>query len=137
MKTLTVLGQLEGPHHHGDAGHDLTCAETLTLAPTEYADINCGLRIALPVGTWGMIANRSSTPRKGLMVNTSIIDNGYRGPIKVCVRNVSDKAVTIRAGEQVAQLIVVPLVPVRLSFVEIPEDLGETARGSSGWGSTG
>jgi dUTP pyrophosphatase len=119
----------------GAAGFDLYANETTSIPPHGRALVNTGIAIALPEGTYGRIA-----PRSGLAVKYSIdtgagvIDEDYRGVVKILLVNHSDTALAIKPGERVAQLIVerISLAPM----IEV-EALSETKRGESGFGSTG
>lgn len=124
--------------HPGDAGVDLQATADVTLAPGERAVVGTGVAIALPIGTVGLVHPRSGlAARAGLsVVNTpGTIDAGYRGEIKVCLINHDPHApIVIRRGDRIAQLLV-----QRVELVEFVEtnDLGETARGGAGYGSSG
>lgn len=120
--------------YSGDAGLDLHSNESVTVWPGEYAEIGCGFDIELPEGYWGLLHSRSSTMRRGLLVNTSVIDQGYRGPMFVGVRNISGDAVEVKVTERLGQLIVLPLVD---THVKVVQELSESSRGSSGFGSSG
>ena len=63
-----------------------------------------------------------------------VIDSDYRGEIRVGLTNLSDTPYTVRPGDRIAQLAVVPVVQVNPVPVE---NLDETERGSGGFGSTG
>ena len=63
-----------------------------------------------------------------------VIDSDYRGEILVGLQNSSDADYTIRPGDRIAQLAVMPVVQAEL---EITDTLDETARGAGGFGSTG
>jgi len=63
-----------------------------------------------------------------------VIDSDYRGELRVALFNSSDSDYTIHDGDRIAQLMVLPVVQPQLQFVE---ELDETARGCSGFGSTG
>ena len=124
--------------HPGDAGADLTSAETLTLRPGERALVGTGVRIALPDGFVGFVVPRSGLAAKhGITVVNApgTVDAGYRGEIKVALLN-TDPAdpFEISVGDRIAQLIVMP-VP-RARFVPV-EELPDSARGEGGFGSTG
>jgi dUTP pyrophosphatase len=71
---------------------------------------------------------------KGVMTAFGTIDNGYRGDIGVTLFNHSFHDYTVRPGDRIAQLVVVPVV---LPEVVEAEDLSATERGESGFGSTG
>jgi dUTP pyrophosphatase len=123
----------------GDAGVDLVAAETLTLAPAGgRALVPTGLAIALPTGYAGFVQPRSGLALKhGVTVlNTpGLVDSGYRGELKVCLVNLDPaEPFEVVRGERIAQLVVQAVEHVR--FVEVDE-LDETARGDTGFGSSG
>lgn len=128
------------PHYAqpGDAGADLTSAESLVLQPGQRAVVGTGVRLALPEGTVGLVTPRSGlAARHGLSIVNSpgIIDSGYRGEVKVCLVNLDPATpVEINEGDRIAQLVVMPFLQARFEPVA---SLGETQRGSGGYGSTG
>ena len=63
-----------------------------------------------------------------------VIDQDYRGPVKVALHNDSDMHQTIIDGERIAQLVIMPYYTV--DFREVDE-LDDTERGEGGFGSTG
>lgn len=123
---------------HGDAGADLCCAEDVDLAPGERALVRTGIAIALPEGYAGFVHPRSGlAARHGItLVNApGTVDAGYRGEIKVILLNTDHaKAVSLRRGDRIAQLVVQRVENV--TFREVPA-LPESARGDNGFGSTG
>ncbi|HCT15358.1 dUTP diphosphatase [Corynebacterium nuruki] len=127
--------------HPTDAGIDLYSAEDLTLAPGERALIGTGIAMALPVGTVGLVHPRSGlAARHGLsIVNTpGTIDADYRGEVKVCLVNTDrDTPVTVSRGDRIAQLLVQAVSLCDVVEVDDPAELGETVRGTGGYGSTG
>jgi dUTP pyrophosphatase len=62
------------------------------------------------------------------------VDADYRGPVGVILVNLGAEPFTVRHGERIAQLVLAPVV--RADFLEA-DDLGDTARGAGGFGSTG
>ncbi|EHN12007.1 Deoxyuridine 5'-triphosphate nucleotidohydrolase [Patulibacter medicamentivorans] len=124
--------------HPGDAGLDLCCLEPIHLEPGDRAMVPTGLAVAIPEGHVGLVVPRSGlAARHGIsLVNApGTIDAGYRGELRVLLLN-SDREQPFIAssGERIAQLLVLPVaLPVA---VEVDE-LGETARGDGGFGSTG
>jgi len=123
--------------HVGDAGLDLYSSEDITLAPFERTLISTGIALAIPVGYAGFLQPRSGLAiKKGLsLVNTpGLIDSHYRGEIKAVAINLDpDHSIEIARGDKVAQLVIQTVASVDL--VEV-EQLGETARGEGGFGST-
>lgn len=128
---------IEHRHYGGDAGHDLICAERVVIHPGDFADVDCGVTVALPPDTWGLITGRSSTFRKHrLHVVQGVIDNGYRGPLKTGLCNLGEKTHVVEVGDQLAQLIVMPLLKPVLWRAERLEDLPRGDRGEAAYGST-
>ncbi|MHB8178171.1 MAG: dUTP diphosphatase [Vulcanimicrobiaceae bacterium] len=121
------------------AGADLCAAvpEDLVLAPGERALVPTGFAIALPAGFEAQIR-----PRSGLALRHGItclnapgtIDADYRGPLQVILANLGADPVCIRRGDRIAQLVVAPVA--RAVFEEVVA-LPASARGASGFGSTG
>ena len=122
------------------AGVDL-CAdlkEQITLSPGENVKIPTGLAIELPsqqvvalVFARSGLANRFGI---GLTNGVGVIDSDYRGEIQVLIQNLGAQPVTINPGDRIAQMVFMPIF--KAVFEEVTE-LGETIRGSGGFGSTG
>ena len=123
--------------YDGDAGLDLSAAEGLTIGPGERAVVGTGLAVAIPAGYTGLVVPRSGlAARSGLgKVNSpGVIDAGYRGEVRVVLLNTDrEQPFTVEPGMRIAQLLVVPVPPVRL--VEVDE-LPESERGERGFGSS-
>src|SRR5918996_3241539 len=121
------------------AGLDLLAdvSEPLVLGPFERAAIPTGLAFEIPEGFEGQVR-----PRSGLALNAGVtclnapgtIDADYRGELKVILANLSREPFTVRRGDRIAQLVISPVA--RAALAEVAE-LGGSARGSGGFGSTG
>ena len=123
----------------GSAGVDLHAAISgaVILRPGGRALIPSGFRIALAPGFEGQIRPRSGlAARHGVTVLNSpgTIDADYRGEVGVLLINLGEPEYTVRRGDRIAQLVVAPVATV--TWLE-SDALAETARGSSGFGSTG
>ena len=121
----------------GDAGADLSTTQDLTLAPGERALVGTGVALAIPDGFVGLVHPRSGlAARHGLSIVNApgTIDSGYRGEILVNLVNLGSEPVVLRAGDRIAQLLVVPVV--RAEFTEV-DSLPESVRGDTGHGSSG
>lgn len=124
----------------GAAAFDLAVAED-TMVPTGVIQlVPTGLAVAVPEGHFLAIFARSSTPlKKGLMVanGVGVLDSDYCGPtdeLRIQVINVIGEPVYLRAGDRIAQGMVLPVN--RVTFVEETKDTwGTQDRG--GFGSTG
>jgi dUTP pyrophosphatase len=123
------------------AGADLRASigvgETLCIKP--------GQRILIPTGLAFEIAPAYEVqvrPRSGLSLKTSLlvvnspgtIDADYRGEVKIIMGNFGDKDEIIEHGDRVAQMV---LMPITQAQFEVVEHLGDTDRGTGGFGSTG
>ncbi len=141
MNVPVVVGKVELLPRYarpGDAGADLRCTSAVVLEPGQRVVVGTGVRVALPVGTVGLVTPRSGlAARRGLGIVNSpgVVDSGYRGEILVCLINHdAEETITLDAGDRVAQLVVLPFVAAQFEAVEA---LDETERGSGGYGSTG
>jgi dUTP pyrophosphatase len=113
--------------------------DSIVLGPGEQAIVSTGLRVWIDKpGYAGFMFARSGMGVKGLVLGngTGVIDSDYQGDLKMCLWNRSDEAITINAGDRVAQLVIMPvLTGYKMEVVESFET--ETERGTGGFGSTG
>ena len=139
---LTRLPHAEGlplPRYatHGAAGFDVAAAEELVLQPGQRHAVATGFAIEIPYGYEVQVRPRSGLAFKNgiTCLNTpGTIDSDYRGEVKVILVNLGQEPFEIRRGERIAQLVPAPVL--RADFIEV-DALGETVRGSGGFGSTG
>ena len=120
--------------HADDAGLDLYALEDSVVPPGEGRLLRTGVAVAVPVGHVGLVCDRSSLAKRGLKTAGGVIDAGYRGELGVLIWNMSREPQPVKKGERCAQMLVIPIAtpaPVET------DDLGETARGAGGFGSTG
>ena len=141
-----IQAQFDGPklkpiYAHGveDAGCDLKAniPNPITIAPWKSVWVGTGVHLAMPYGMFALQA-----PRSGIACNhgitlanaPGIIDPGFRGEVKCKLVNLSDEPYTVNPFERIAQLVFMPVFNV--AFAEVDE-LPESARGGSGYGSSG
>ena len=121
------------------AGWDLYALETTIVKKNATVMIRTGLAVAIPSGWEGQIRCRSSLGKRGMILPNGVgtIDSDYRGELKVLASYIGEgEEMMIEKGERVAQLLFAPVPTVR--FEEVDHDLlGQTSRGSGGFGSTG
>lgn len=125
--------------HEGDAGADLRSHidGPLTIKPGESAWVPTGVRLAIPDGHVGL-----QFPRSGLGCNhgiclangTGVIDSGYRGEVMAKLLNLGSEPFTVNPGDRICQLVIVPYTKAHFWTVN---ELGESDRGTDGYGSTG
>lgn len=125
----------------GSAGYDLhACIDrNLTIKKGELVRIPCGVAIELPSNEYAaFVFARSGLGMKygiSLSNGVGVIDSDYRGEIQVGLCRMSDgEPYTIKNGDRIAQMIVMRVNAVNFNLVG---NLGESERGSGGFGSTG
>jgi len=119
----------------GDAGMDLHTVERVVLRSGQSAVVPTGIAVALPRGCVGLIWDKSGIATKhGLKVMGGVIDEGYRGEIKVGLANLGSKRVVLEVGQKVAQMLVQRVHRVSVQQVA---SLTSTRRGAKGFGSSG
>ena len=135
--------------HEYDGGLDLFTPKTISIPGSKYTApaydrgyglvgvgqrvIDTGVHVEIPAGYVGFIKSRSSLMSAGLLTDGTI-DSGYTGSIRVKLFNTVPKDYTFKAGEKIAQLVIVPCL---LPELELVDHLEETDRGDGGFGSTG
>lgn len=125
---------------NGSAGLDLrACLEApLTLEPgqTELIPTGLAIHIADP-GLAAVILPRSGLGHKhGIVLGNlvGLIDSDYQGQLYVSCWNRGQDNFTIKVGERIAQLVLVPVVQAQFNIVS---DFDQSDRGEGGFGSTG
>lgn len=124
----------------GSAGLDLrACLDApLTLEPGKAELIPTGIAIHLQdPGLAALVLPRSGLGHKhGVVLGNlvGLIDSDYQGQLMVSCWNRAREPFTIRPGERIAQLVVVPVVQMALEVVDSFED---SARGAGGFGHSG
>lgn len=110
--------------------------EPVTLQPMERRMIPTGIAIALPAGYEAQLRARSGLSIKhGItMVNgVGTIDADYRGEVGVLVINFGQEPFVVQSGMRIAQLVIARYETAAWQEVD---ELDETVRGESGFGST-
>jgi dUTP pyrophosphatase len=134
-----IRGQLPAYATHGSAGLDIrACIDApITLGPGDSAKIPSGLAIHLAdPGLAAVLIPRSGLGAKGIVLGNlvGLIDSDYQGEVGVLLWNRGKEPFVVNPMERIAQMVVVPVVQVKLNVVE---SFDESARGAGGFGSTG
>ena len=124
----------------GAAGLDLrACLDgPLALEPGKTALVPTGLAIHIgDPGFAAMVLPRSGLGHKnGIVLGNlvGLIDSDYQGQLMVSLWNRGDTAFLIEPMDRIAQMVIVPVMQVRLNIVE---EFDTSERGVGGFGSTG
>ena len=125
---------VESPDKLGATGVD---DASIAVPPGGKAVIRIGFQVEVPPGWELQIHSRSGHGFKDsirLANCTGIIDSDYRGEIMVALHNDGRKRFYVRHGDRIAQAKLVEAPQHELVLVD---EIGETARGAGGFGSTG
>jgi dUTP pyrophosphatase len=134
IKRIHESAKLPSYGHRGDAGLDLYSVVDVVLSKGEIMAVATGIQVEIPPGYVGLIWDKSGISLKGVHRLAGVIDAGYRGEVRVVMANLSDQDYPIERGMKIAQLLIQPIVEVKVVHTD---ELGETSRGEKGFGSTG
>ena len=139
FKKLHALAELPTYSTGGAVGLDVKACldEPIVLEPMRCAVVPTGLCCELQESWEMQVRSRSglAVSRQVFVLNSpGTIDPDYRGEIKIILFNLGVEPFVIQHGMKIAQLVAGPypkMIPVEVTTME------DTARGSSGFGSTG
>ena len=134
VKILHTSAKLPFKAHPDDSGFDLHALDSYYIPPMGHVKIPLGVAFEPPTGYEIQLRGRSGLAGKGILAHHGTIDNNYRGEVAVHLYNHNNTAYEIKAGDRVCQIVVKPVPTIDLLRVE---ELSETDRGDSGFGSTG
>ncbi len=120
--------------HSTDAGLDLYAPYNQEVPPKRSVVFDTGVHIELPQGTAGLLVSKSGLSTKYNLMSSGLIDEGYTGSIRVQLYNHSDQWYTVKRGDKISQLVI---IPVFTPEIELVDKLEETERGNKGFGSSG
>lgn len=134
IEKLNPQAKLPTKANTNDAGYDLYSADYYSLAPYGQALVSTGIKIAVPAGYVGLIWDKSGLAFGGLKTMGGVIDSGYRGEIKVIVKNLGEEFFNIIPGQKIAQILIQAVLDWEIQEEKI-NDL--TERADNGFGSSG
>lgn len=143
LRALPHFEGLDIPKYEtiGAAGMDIRAAnaadDPITLKPGERKLIPSGLQMEIPLGYEVQVRPRSGLAFKhgiALVNAPGTIDSDYRGEVSTLLINHGQQDFIINRGERVAQWVVAPVIQTSFTMVDA---LGDTERGTGGYGSTG
>lgn len=120
--------------HDIDAGLDLYAMDDRIVEAKGSAIFRTGVHVELPKGCCGLLVSKSGLNVKHGITSTGLIDEGYSGDVAVKLYNHSGYDFTVRRGDKISQLVI---IPVKYEPVEIVDEIESGERGDAGFGSTG
>jgi dUTP pyrophosphatase len=119
----------------GDAGMDLFSIEDLILKPGQRISCPTGIAIKIPDGYVGLIWDKGGPSHKfGIKTLGGVFDSNYIGEYQIGMINLSQEDFKIEKGQKIAQVLI---QKIEHPEIEEVDELGETIRGESRFGSTG
>jgi dCTP deaminase len=89
----------------GPSGYDVRIAETMVVPPKGLALASTIERFNMPTSHLAMVADKSTWARRGLTVQHTVIEPGWRGFLTLELTNHSDVQVSLMSGDPIAQII--------------------------------
>lgn len=120
--------------HDDDAGLDLYAPKDGYIHGGGSCTFDTGVHMEIPKGYAGFLKSKSGLNCKHGLTSEGVIDAGYTGSIVVKLYNHSGKDYSVKAGDKISQLVILPIITPELELVDSLED---TERGNDGFGSTG
>lgn len=123
----------------GSSGVDLMAnlSQNIIIKSGESCLVPTGLSISIPKDCEVQIRPRSGLAAKSqiTVLNTpGTIDSDYRGELKIIIFNHGKEKFVIKNKDRIAQMVLMPIL--KFDFQEV-DDLGDSVRGTGGFGSTG
>jgi len=137
FKKLSDLAQLPEYATSGAAALDVRSIEDHRIYPGDAIAIRTGLAVEVPNGHVLLAFSRSGhgfKHRVSLVNAVGVVDSDYRGELLVGLRNDNDTWFDVKVGDRIAQIMVLELPTMEPFWTE---ELSDTDRGESGFGSTG
>lgn len=135
IKRLNAAAKLPTYANPADAGLDLYSLEDFELKPGQRNSFFVGFALEIPEGYVGIIKDKSGLPKNyGLHTMGGVFDACYRGEYNVTLVNLGQEAYQIKAGDKIAQLLIIPCEQAELEEVT---ELSATQRGEGRFGSSG
>ena len=120
--------------HETDAGLDIRSKEMQYVPAKESATFHTGVHVQIPKGCAGILVSKSGLNIHNDITSTGLIDEGYTGEIIVKLFNHGGFDYRVDEGDKISQLVIVPVLYEKLDVVE---ELEDSDRGDSGFGSSG
>lgn len=87
------------------AGYDVRCKQEIELAPGSFCRASTVEHFQMPNDLLGRVADKSTWARRGLCVQNTVIEPGWRGFLTLELTNHSSETILIKEGDPIAQII--------------------------------
>jgi dCTP deaminase len=87
------------------AGYDIRIAENVTVPDNKFILASSIERFEMPLDLLGKVCDKSSWARKGLFVQTTIIEPGWCGHLTLEITNQGFHWIQLKSGTPIAQII--------------------------------
>ena len=132
---LDVGAKMPTRAHEWDAGLDLYARDYKVVGGMDSGVFDTGVHMEIPNGFVGFIKSKSGLNIMHGLRCEGVVDSGYTGSIVVKLYNDTVMPYRVLPGDKIAQLVILPVwFPENMTLVD---ELDETERGESGFGSTG
>lgn len=124
-----------------DAGVDLRALHDVVVPPQAQVDVPTGVIFEIPDDYFGLVCNRTSMAKKGIVTVYQVVDPGYVGLLTLRLYNINPPSYTegtveIRRGDRAAQIVFIPAWMGQV-VETTPDKIKQTRRGAGKEGSTG
>jgi len=100
-----------------NAGYFFKSIETRIISDRSFLEIDTGLRIELiHMGIWAALFGVPELEEKGITTHYRLIDNKFKGDIKIRLYNNTDSSYLINTGDRIAQIAYFPLLTIEPIF---------------------
>lgn len=89
----------------GPAGYDVRIAEDVTVEPGGFVLASTMEEFNMSIMVLGYVKDKSTWARRGLAVQNTVIEPGWRGFLTLELTNHSKEAIAIRSGMPIAQIV--------------------------------
>ncbi|MFA5886676.1 MAG: dUTP diphosphatase [Patescibacteria group bacterium] len=134
VEKINPHAKLPQKAHASDAAYDLYANDYYSIPPYGQSLVSTGLKMAIPAGLVGLIWDKSGLANAGITTMGGVIDAGYRGEIKVVVKNLSEDVFNIVPQQKIAQILIQAITDLEISEEKITDS---TDRQADNFGSTG
>lgn len=136
VKRLSTQAKIPTKKTDGAAGFDLIAPTPVYVPPLAARSVGTKIAIQIPKGYCGKIEGRSGLAKfHKVAVLGGVIDSDYRGEIEVLLMNLGRYPLDLPEHSRIAQLLIQKMH--NAYELDEVEELDETKRNVSGFGSTG